>query len=297
VWAENTWLVSAAQQAGVELMHHGGGTLPTRGRGRRVLTVHDLQYRDNPQLFSPAKRTYLRLTMPRSLRAADVVATPSEFVRSSVLAAVDRDPASVIVVDHPIPAPLAGTGERELRERYRLPGPIVVFPAITYLHKNHRVLIAALAALGEAAGDLRLVLLGAHGPAEAALQTEIARAGVSERVVRPGRVGEADRNGLLAMAAALVFPSRYEGFGAPVIEAMHLGCPVVASNVTALPEVVADAGRLIGPDDIDGWATAMRDAASGALESLRAAGLRRAQDFDGRSTATQLATAYRRALS
>ena len=123
--------------------------------------------------------------------------------------------------------------------------------------------------------------------------------GLRDRVVRTGRVPDRDRDGLLRCADALVFPSRYEGFGAPVLEAMAVGTPVLAAATTALPEVVGSAGLLLDPDDGDAWAHAI--AAVLDDETLRAeliaAGRARAAELTATRSAAALALAYRGALA
>ena len=118
----------------------------------------------------------------------------------------------------------------------------MIYPAITHPHKRHVLLVDMMRALaGDGDGDLALVLIGGLGVAEPDLQRAIAAAGVADRVVRPGRVTDDERDALIAGARALVFPSEYEGFGAPLIEAMLLGTPVVCSGHPALREVAGDA--------------------------------------------------------
>jgi glycosyltransferase involved in cell wall biosynthesis len=166
---------------------------------------------------------------------------------------------------------------------------MIVYPAITHPHKNHRFLLTLMAEHWTDP-DLRLVLLGGRGAADAEVTAEIGRLGLEHRVVRPGRVPEADRDGFLAAADALVFPSEYEGFGAPAIEAMAIGTPVVCSDQPALAEVVGDAGVVL-PLEIDAWAGAL-DVVAASAETLRAAGRARAQGFTTERSAAALVTAY-----
>jgi glycosyltransferase involved in cell wall biosynthesis len=297
VVAESTWLPRALRQCAVDVVHHGGGTIPLVGSGvASVVTVHDLQYCTSPETFNAVKLAYLRRSVPRAVRRAAVVVTPSEFVRSTVLDLVpQRDPASVIVVDHPVPASsVAPTAPEVLAKKWSLRQPVIVYPAITYRHKNHAVLVDAMATLTARNVDVRLVLLGGVGPVEREVMAAVHREGLGDRVVRTGRVSDGDRDGLIAMASALVFPSRYEGFGAPVVEAMHLGCPVLAGDATALREVVGDAGWLIDPDSPGAWAEAIERVITdtAARQALVDAGRQRAARFDGRSTAVQLDHAY-----
>ena len=143
---------------------------------------------------------------------------------------------------------------------------------------------------------MRLVLLGKTGSAEAEIAARVAADDdLRSRVVRPGRVSDADRNGLIAMAEALVFPSEYEGFGAPVIEAMALGTPVVCSDSTCLPDVAGDAA-LVLPLDVDAWRGAL-DEATTRRDELVSAGKERVQRFTSAASGRDLAAAYGRALA
>jgi len=286
---ETTWLRS--QTAKAALTHHGGGTAPVRARRPYLLTVHDLQYRTYPQYFSGSKRRYLDAVLPRSVRGAAVVAVPSEYVRGTVIQAFDIPSEQVMVVPHGIEPTLLHdiTPDDELRRKYGLgDGPIVVYPAVTHPHKNHRFLLQLMAEHWRDP-DLRLVLIGGAGAAESDVAT--CR---DPRVMRLGRVSGADRNGLLAMALAMVFPSRYEGFGAPLIEAMTLGAPVVCSDATCIPGVVGGAG-LVLPLQVDAWADAL-DQVQAQHDRMVADGRVRAQCFTARISGQALAAAYATAL-
>ncbi|HAP77659.1 MAG TPA: hypothetical protein DCR14_16460, partial [Acidimicrobiaceae bacterium] len=286
---EATWLRQHAHD--VELVHHGGGTAPLRAHRPYVLTIHDLQFRTYPEYFTRVKRAYLGSVIPRSVRRATVVTVPSEYVRDSVVQAYGADPDRVMVVPHGIEAGLAtdATPDAELRERYQLgAGPVVVYPAVTHPHKNHAFLLELMERHWRDP-HLRLVLTGGQGLAD-----HVVAGCTDPRVRRLGRVSDADRNGLLAMATALVFPSRYEGFGAPLIEAMTMGAPVVCADVTCMPSIVGDAG-LVLPLRPDAWADALHEV-SRRRDELVAAGRRRALDFTAVASGRALAAAYTRAL-
>jgi glycosyltransferase involved in cell wall biosynthesis len=293
VVVETTWL--PRQLAGADLVHHGGGTVPLRSPGPIVLTVHDLQYRTYPAYFTPVKRRYLELTMPRSVHRATVITVPSEYVRGTVVEAFGTDPDVVAVVPHGLDPPEEVTDADEVRGRYGIGGRrFVVYPAITHPHKNHRFLLDLLAGPWNDP-DLALVLLGGRGLADDDVSAAIFELGLSDRVLRPGRVPEADRDGLIAAAEALVYPSEYEGFGAPVLEAMALETPVVSSDRAALPEVVGDAG-LVLPLDEDAWAGAL-DSVAARRDFLVRAGRRRAAERTIRHSGERLAAAYRLAAA
>ena len=182
----------------------------------------------------------------------------------------------------------------DLRRDYGLGvGPMIVYPAITHPHKNHRFVLEVMARHWTDP-DLRLVLLGGRGAAEAEVAADIVRLGLEHRVVRPGRVPDAHRDGLIAAADALVFPSQYEGFGAPAVEAMALGTPVICSDQPALAEVVGDAG-LVLPLDVDAWADAL-EIVSARADEMRSAGRTRARFFSTERSGAELAAAYDLAL-
>jgi glycosyltransferase involved in cell wall biosynthesis len=290
VVVEATWL--PRQLVGTDVVHHGGGTVPVRSPDPIVLTVHDLQYRRYPAYFPAVKRRYLQVTMPRSVRRATVVAVPSEYVRSTVIDAFGIDPDTVVVVPHGLdpPAPDGVTDAAALRQRYGIGDRrFVVYPAITHPHKNHRFLLDLMIGPWNDPG-LALVLLGGRGLADDDVTAEISRNGLEGRVLRPGRVPDQDRDGLVAAADALVYPSEYEGFGAPVLEAMALGTPVVCSDRAALPEVVGDAA-LVLPLDRDAWAGAL-DTIAARHDFMVSAGQRRAGHFTTRAAGARLAGAY-----
>ena len=143
------------------------------------------------------------------------------------------------------------------------------------------------------------MLTGGAAQCEGTVGTEIDRLALAGRIRRPGRVPRADLDGLVDGAVALTFPSRFEGFGAPVLEAMARGCPVLAADATALPEVVGHAGVLLPSDAPEAWADAMADLLDRPERRarLRAAGLARAAGFGWDRAAGALEDAYRRSLA
>jgi glycosyltransferase involved in cell wall biosynthesis len=290
VLAEHTWLRRRTRDA--DVVHHGGGTAPTVGRRPIVLTIHDLQYLTHPEYLTPTKRRYLERTIPRSVDRAAVVAVPTEYVRTTVVDAFGTDPDRVVVVPHGVEPSLGADAPSalELRHVYGLgSGPVIVYPAITHPHKNHRFLLDLMAGHWTDP-ELRLVMLGGRGTADAQVQADIVRLGLERRVVRPGRVSDAHRDGLVSAADALVFPSEYEGFGAPVAEAMALGTPVICADQPALAEVVGDAG-LVLPLDVDAWADAL-DVVAARSSEMSAAGRRRVGAFTTERSGAALAGAY-----
>jgi len=290
VLTEATWLPPRLRA--VDVVHHAGGTVPPRSPQPVLLTVHDVQYRTYPEYMTPLKRQYLRVAVPRAIRLATMVAVPSEYVRTTLVEGFRIDPDRVAVVPHGVDAPAAVTPADELRVRYGLGDRrYVVYPALTHPHKQHRFLLDLLAGPWSDP-DLALVLLGGRGRAEPDVAAMIAALELGPRVIRPGRVSEADRDGLIAGAEALVFPSEYEGFGAPVLEAMALGTPVICSDRAALPEVAGDAA-LVRPLELDAWKGALDEI---DRDAMVAAGRARAASFSTAASGAALASAYRRCL-
>jgi alpha-1,3-rhamnosyl/mannosyltransferase len=290
ILAEHTWLRQRTRDA--DVVHHGGGTTPAVGRTPIVLTIHDLQHLTHPEYLASTKLRYLERVIPRSVARAAVVAVPTEWVRSTVIDAYDVPADRVVVVPHGVEATLGADAPSafDLRRDYGLgAGRLLVYPAITHPHKHHRFLLEVMARHWTDP-DLRLVLLGGRGAAEAEVVADIDRLGLGSRVIRHGRVPDAHRDGLIEAADALVFPSQYEGFGAPAVEAMALGTPVICSNQPALAEVVGDAG-LVLPLDVDAWADAL-DTVAARADAMRSAGRARARSFSIDRSGAALAGAY-----
>lgn len=292
--AENTWLADKTKD--FSLVHHGGGTMPTRSMSPSVVTIHDLQYLTYPEYFTATKRAYLRRRVPNAARRATVITVPSTHVKMSVCSAFGVDPSRVVVVRHGVESTIGSkpTTEDGLRERFGIRSPrVLVFPAITHPHKNHEFIVRLLAGPWSDP-EVSVVFAGGAGLADENVTRLIAELGVGDRVIRPGRVHPADRDGLIAMAEAVIFPSRFEGFGAPVLEAMALGTPVIASDATAIPEVVGDAGLVLPLVD-DAWADAL-DVVRSRRAELIAAGKTRAAQFTSRKSAEDLVAAYELAM-
>lgn len=290
---EHTWLAACTRS--FDLVHHGGGTVPRIGHSSTLLTLHDVQWTQYPEYVSAIKMRYLRAMVPASLARASRIAVPSAFVAGTLEREFGVDPGRIGVVRHGLESSIEHTvtPEGETRAKFALGnGPVLVYPANTHPHKNHRFLLGLMArGQGEWADEsLRIVFAGSPGRAERSVRDMVRDLGLASRVVMPGRVSDADRNGLLAIADAMVFPSEYEGFGAPVIEAMRLGVPVVCSDRASLPEVAGSAA-LVLPLDESSWATAIERART-ERSRLVAAGRERAERFTAEKSAEDLLVLY-----
>jgi glycosyltransferase involved in cell wall biosynthesis len=249
-------------------------TVPVpRVRARSVVTLHDVQHLDLPELFSRTERAYRSVAYDRAAQRADRVVVVSEFVKERAVDRLRLDPARISVtrlgVDHATLRP--ADVERE---------PFLLYPAKAWPHKNHRRLFDAFALLRRERPELRLVLTGGGSldrlPDGAENLGHVARARVVE---------------LLQRASALVFPSLYEGFGLPPLEAMACGCPVACSDAAALPEVVGDAARLFDPHDPPAIAAAVADVLDDPAPWVER-GLSRAASFSWDETARATDAVY-----
>ena len=291
---EQTWLAIKTRK--FDAIHHGGGTMPRFGLRNTILTMHDVQYLSFPENFSRIRLAYLRKVVPNSLNRATVITTPSSYVRDRLINQFNLPVEKIRVVRHGVDSAIGkdSTSEAELRQRFRLESKKVIFlPAITHPHKNHKFLLQ-LMKLHWTEKDLVLVCAGGKGRAEEEFMREIRRLNLDDRVMRMGRVSDSDRDGLMKLSLALVFPSLYEGFGAPVIEAMIVGTPVIASNCASLPEVVGDAG-LVLPLELDAWSSALQ-IVQAQREKFVAAGKLRATHYSIRNSGNDLVEAYSAAV-
>ena len=246
----------------VDVVHAPGPAVPPHGSARLVATIHDLAPLRFPERYSPTARVTLKRGALTAARDAGIIVCPSRSTAMEVEALLDVDPARIRVVPHGVQH--LGEGEpSESEVRAVLDGLGVTRPYLLWVgtqeeRKNVHAVLDAFAQVAPGHPDLRLVLHGPSGWLGAEVAEGIGRRGISERtVVSEGSVSERDLAALYTGAFAFVFPSLYEGFGLPVLEAMACGAPVITSNQSALPECVGDAGLTVDPLDHDALAAAI----------------------------------------
>ena len=282
----------------VDLFHATDFTLPPLLPGTHsVLTVFDLSFARYPNLTMPGMQRYLTRVVLRSACRADRVIAISEATKADLCDLYSIDPRRISVVYpgveprfHPAEEPAA---ERAVRARYGLgDGPFILTVGTLQPRKNHARLVEAFARIGP---RYRLVIAGGRGWAYQEVSERVAQLGLDDRVIFPGYVDDADLPGLYRAASALAYPSLYEGFGLPVLEAMACGTPVMAADTSSLPEVVGEAGLLVDPLDVDALAGALvRLLEDEPLRArLREQGIRQAADFTWARAAAETWEIYR----
>lgn len=249
--------------------------VPRVRRPPAATTILDLQHELFPQFFSRAELAYRRLAYRRSVRASRLVIAISAHVKETIVERLGIEPERVRVIH-------LGVDLERFRPEERKRKSFLLYPANRWPHKNHERLFEAFALVRRERPDLALVLTGAGH----------ARKPVPAGVVVRGHVPADDLLELYRTASALVFPSLYEGFGQPPLEAMACGCPVAASRAGALPEVCGEAARYFDPTSAEDMAAAVLDSLAHA-EELSVRGLARAALFTWDECARQHETVYR----
>jgi glycosyltransferase involved in cell wall biosynthesis len=292
----------AAARAGVALIHAPAYTAPFVAGVPVVLTIHDVSYERHPEWFPYRRDRIRRVFYRRSARGAAHILTDSAFSAAEIQAAYGIPPRRMTVAPlgvDPSFTPLAPGAACELPEGVR--APFLLHVGDLHERRNLVTVIEALAAarrhFGVAAG-LSLVLAGIDRGVGGGLRQLAARLGLADALVLLGATSELRLRDLYRCASALVYPSLYEGFGFPLLEAMASGLPVIASHAASMPEVVGDAGILIPPLDSAAWEDAIVRVVNDddRRAAMRAAGLRRASTFTWARTADMTLRVYRDAL-
>ena len=298
-------LTSFMDRLSVDVIHHPFSILqPIAHSIPSVLTFHDMQHEFFPEYFSQyALRARKALWRPSAERATRIIAI-SEHAKSSLVERYRIDPGKVDVIYNGYSPEFrvmdGGEGQDSLRSRYGLRKPFLYYPAATWPHKNHKRLLAALKIMKQSYGfDGQLVLSGIAMQSNDEILKEIGRLGLREDVVVLGYLPHEDLPSLYNLARLMVFPSLFEGFGIPLVEAMACGCPVACSNAASIPEIVGRAALQFDPRSVEEMAqkiwtlwcdeTARRESIAG--------GLQRVKLFSWGNMARQTVRVYEKAVS
>jgi glycosyltransferase involved in cell wall biosynthesis len=268
-------LASGRALEGADVVHYPFTIPAPSARRRHVVTLHDLLHLDLPELVPRPIRIFRRWGYDRAAREADRVIVPSAFVRDRAVARLGLDPDRVRVIHHAVDTTVFHPPVDSMRE------PLILYPARPWPHKNHTLLFEAFAKVRQSRPDLELVLTGGGHDALP----------LRDGVRSLGLVPRHELAALYRRASALVFPSRYEGFGLPVLEAMASGLPVAAAASGAVQEVAGDTAVMFAPDSAQEAAAAILRAVDAAPERVRR-GIETARGFTREKLAAEHDAVY-----
>jgi glycosyltransferase involved in cell wall biosynthesis len=301
---EQMQLPSLLEEMGADLYHNPTFAVPVVRVCRQVATIHDVVFRDRPDLVQPSLREYLDRATSAAVQAADRIITVSEHSRQRLGQVYRVEPSKVDVTPEaadPRFRPLyGGARETEFRKRFGIEGPYLLYVGSLEPKKNIDNLLAAFVR-AKREHDLPhvLVLAGGGGGMPYDAQEAAQAFGADGSVVITGYLPEDLLPYAYNAADAFIYPSLYEGFGLPPLEAMACGTPTIVSHATSLPEVVGEGALLVDPEDVAAMAEAMgRLVGDPELRSrLSERGLERAGQFSWQATALRTLGTYRRAAA
>ncbi len=298
---EQWWLPVEIRQARLDVMHYPNFDIPLLSPCPSVVTIHDLIYYLYPdQCPSRLAHHYARFMLRQATRKAQVLITDSEYSKQDLINHFQVLPEKIAVI---FPAaeqtyyPLESPGlSVKIASRYGITQPYILYVGKHHPYKNVKTLVHAFNIHHELYTRYQLVIAGKKDSRRDALYREAHSLQAGGSVVFTDFVPENDLSELYRHARLFVFPSLYEGFGLPPLEAMACGVPVVTSNAASLPEVVGDAAIQVEPLDVQGMADAMRTVLTDKMlwEDLKHKGLKRAQHFSWDTAARQLLAIYAR---
>jgi glycosyltransferase involved in cell wall biosynthesis len=280
--ATRLWRVSSAISAelildvdgGVDVVHGTNFVVPPARHAKRVVTVHDLTCVRYPEMCSPASRRYPDLVR-RAVAEGAWVHTPSAYVAAEVCAEFGASPDRVRAIPHGV---IGGGGDGERGRTMAGVDDYVLAVGTIEPRKDLATLVRAFDAIAAEHPAVGLVIAGADGWGMGPFEAAVGKASHRDRITRTGYVSDEDRADLLAGASVFAFPSVYEGFGLPPLEAFAAGVPVVATTAGAIPEICGDGALLVPVGDVDAFAAALRSVLE-APADLIARGYQRVQAF------------------
>lgn len=275
-----------------ELAHIGPLIMP--GKYKRVVTIHDITPILFPKMHTFFNRLSHKLLLKRALKKADAIIVPSHATRKDLENFFTPSKEKIHVIPWGIkeiaPVPEANF---QVEGKWGIKGPYILFVGTLEPRKQVDILLKAFEALAAEMPDIKLVLVGKYGWHCKKLQREIASSPVKNRIIMPGYVPEKDLPIFYSGASVFVYPSLYEGFGFPPLEAMKCGCPVIVSESSSLPEVVGDAGITVSISTENLSGAIMKLLKNPVLQnSLKEKGLKRAAEFSWKKCAESTEKVY-----
>jgi glycosyltransferase involved in cell wall biosynthesis len=276
-------------------------TAPLINRIPVVVTVHDVSFIEHPEYFMALRRAQLRFNVERTVKLADRIITVSEFSRDAILRAYPVSPDKIRVIPNAVSSEFRvvsrGRATQAIQERFGIHAPFIFSVGDLQPRKNHIGLITAFTALAAAHPELNhhLVIAGQNTWFTPKVRAAARASGLASRIHFTGFVSDADLVRLYNACDCFVFPSFYEGFGLPILEAMACGRAVACSNTSAMPEVAEGAGLLFDPRNPTSIARAIADILldSELRQRVESRGLKRAAHFNWRKSAQATLDVYR----
>lgn len=299
-FAYSHMLVSAALlKRRLNVFHGPANTIPLTYPRRSVITIHDLAIYRHPEWF-PTQMFSTRLLVPQSIKRAKHIIAVSKATKADIQDLFNAPSAKISVVPEAADTSLLDLHDRrdDVRQKYHLPKQYVLFVGTIEPRKNLAVLLEAWKRLlmhrPEAVANTKLVLAGGIGYKGEPIATMVKQMKLGKSVTLTGYIPHNHKVLLMQNATAFVFPTLYEGFGLPVLEAMQLGVPVITTKTSSLPEVVGPAALMVEPNDVEGLAQAIKRVLTdpAAAKSLTAKGRRQAQKFSWAATARATVAVY-----
>jgi glycosyltransferase involved in cell wall biosynthesis len=284
----------------LDLLHVPIYYLPPNAPAHSIVTIYDARFLRMPETYPKLRYAFLRQAVPWSLRRASQIVTISEFTKRELVSLLGIEPDHITVT---LLAPRKEfqpvVDERALqlvRTRYGLPPSYILSASALEPRKNLARTVEAFAAARARGLAQELVLAGARYFGTSDIGQAIAKHGLERVVHLPGYIDDADMAAVYSGADAFIYPSLYEGFGIPLLEAMACGTPVVAARAASMPEVAGDAAEYVDPLDVESMAEGMLRVLGDAhrAKELRAAGFERVKAFTWERTARETAALYRR---
>ena len=287
----------------IDIFHAPNFVLPPLKHAASILTVHDLAFLIHPECADDRLRAYLEEAVPRAALRADVIVTDSEHTRNDVICLLDVDADRVCVVPggvSPTFTPAPPDQVDAVRKKYALAQPYVLAVGVIEPRKNFPRLIDAFTRFKARTGaPHELIIAGGRGWLSEETYRRAEQSAYAHEIRFTGHFPDSDLSALYTSADVFAYPSLYEGFGLPVLEAMACGVPVICSNTSSLPELATGAAELVAPDDVEAIAFALEAVCADQerRDWLRERGLARAAEYTWELSAQLMREVYEHAAN
>lgn len=284
------------RQMGIDILHSPGFIAPLRMTAKSVVTIHDMTFFSHPQYHTKFKRFYFKKMIPLTAKKAAVIIADSENTKKDICKYLDADKQKIAVIHLGVGKDFkkidAGKAKKFISRKYGIKNKFILFVGMIEPRKNLQRLVDAFLQLKE--HELKLVIVGKKGWQMDEFFKMIKELKLEDSIIFPGYVPDDDLVKFYNAAEVFVYPSMYEGFGIPVLEALACGCPVITSNTSSMPEITGPAAVLINPADTQDIKKAMQKLLKNEQlrKTLSEQGIEQAKKFSWQKTAQKTLEAY-----